>query len=55
MESLTLFVLIGLWVLLGLLARRFGVDSRTGMEAPSPGRLWVLPSDEASGAERSRV
>ena len=55
MESLTLFAFFGVWVLLGLLAARFGVDSRDGIEVQTPRRLWDLPSPDRPTDEQGPV
>lgn len=43
MESLKIFAAAAIWILIGLLAKRFGAESQGGVEAPSPRRLWMLP------------
>jgi hypothetical protein len=45
MESLTVFVFVGIWILLGTLADRFGVDTRDGTKIRPPRRLWDLPQN----------
>jgi hypothetical protein len=46
MESLILFLFVGGWVLLGVLAVRFGHDSRDGIDVPPEGPLWRRPDDK---------
>lgn len=45
MEMLNVLAFIGAWLLLGILANRFGHDSRDGLVDPPSGPIWRLPAD----------
>jgi hypothetical protein len=53
MESLTIFVFVGIWILLGVLADCFGFDTRDETEIRSPRRLWDLPQNRPMSEQPS--
>lgn len=45
MEIVNVLAFVGGWLLLGILANRFGHDSRDGLSNPPTGPIWQLPAD----------
>jgi hypothetical protein len=52
MESFVLLVFVMAWSLLGVLAFRFGHDSRDGIDRPPDGALWRRPTRELKAASQ---
>jgi hypothetical protein len=46
MEALNVLVFLGAWILLGVLANRYGHDSRDGFSDRPAGPLWHLPGND---------
>ena len=46
MEALNVLGFLGAWILLGVLANRYGYDSRDGFYDPPTASLWQFANDE---------